>query len=330
MAAGNRLRFRLLIPLAAAMLSPAAFSAPSFTEKDLRAPGAADSVLSALGEAASAAEAVALLERAAPLSADGPGRASLFSALARLRELTGSFSLAADAWLSAASAVEATTAAEASLEAVRCLIAVNDNARAAEIASTVAAAAPTPEFAERARLLGAYASAFNRDPSAERLLHSLLEDQAQSANRPTLLFILSSLYGDRAAAERLAAEFPSTLEARIVSDETVSLAAAPYWLLAAERSAVAVSALDGEKAAASEEAPAARSGPVSLQVGLFRSERNAKELAARLAGKGFAAGVESRAVEAASYWAVTVDPGKDPDGMTMRLKDAGFESFPLF
>jgi hypothetical protein len=65
-------------------------------------------------------------------------------------------------------------------------------------------------------------------------------------------------------------------------------------------------------------------------VGLFKSEQNAQSLVARLEAKKFASTVSKRKVGEALYWVVTVDPGGSVRDMTMKLKDAGFESFPLF
>jgi cell division protein FtsN len=67
-----------------------------------------------------------------------------------------------------------------------------------------------------------------------------------------------------------------------------------------------------------------------LQTGLFSREANAHSAAARLAAKGFAAEVGRKTVNGVAYWAVSVAPGEDSNRTIMRLKDAGFESFPVF
>jgi cell division septation protein DedD len=86
-------------------------------------------------------------------------------------------------------------------------------------------------------------------------------------------------------------------------------------------------------AVATAPAPAAtgpRAGPQALQTGLFSREENAHAAVARLAAKGFAAEVGRKTVNGVAYWAVSVAPGEDPNRTIMRLKDAGFESFPVF
>jgi cell division septation protein DedD len=73
-----------------------------------------------------------------------------------------------------------------------------------------------------------------------------------------------------------------------------------------------------------------RAGPRTLQTGLFSREENARSAAARLAAKGFAAEIGRKTVNGVAYWAVSVAPGEDSNRTIMRLKDAGFESFPVF
>jgi cell division protein FtsN len=67
-----------------------------------------------------------------------------------------------------------------------------------------------------------------------------------------------------------------------------------------------------------------------LQTGLFSREENAQAAVSRLAAKGFAATISQKPVNGVVYWAVSVAPGEDSNRTIMRLKDAGFESFPVF
>jgi hypothetical protein len=67
-----------------------------------------------------------------------------------------------------------------------------------------------------------------------------------------------------------------------------------------------------------------------LQTGLFSREDNAKAMAERLRAAGFLAGITRRQVNGNNYWVVGVPPGDNMNATIMRLKDAGFESFPVF
>jgi hypothetical protein len=56
----------------------------------------------------------------------------------------------------------------------------------------------------------------------------------------------------------------------------------------------------------------------------------------RLRAQGFAASIEARPSvrekpgDDGRRWAVVIDGGKDPEGTQARLKDAGYESYPIF
>jgi cell division protein FtsN len=76
--------------------------------------------------------------------------------------------------------------------------------------------------------------------------------------------------------------------------------------------------------------PASEAGPKGLQTGLFGKEENAQAMVSRLGAKGFSASVSQRPVNGATYWAVTVPPGANSSQTILRLKDAGFEAFPIF
>jgi hypothetical protein len=94
--------------------------------------------------------------------------------------------------------------------------------------------------------------------------------------------------------------------------------------------AVAAPAAAATTAPAAAAAPAPSAGPRALQTGLFSREENAQAAAARLAARGFAAELSRKTVNGVVYWAVSVPPGEDSNRTIMRLKDAGFESFPVF
>jgi hypothetical protein len=53
-------------------------------------------------------------------------------------------------------------------------------------------------------------------------------------------------------------------------------------------------------------------------------------MAARLSAAGFSPAIVPRKVNDADYWAVTVPPEADSNRTILRLKEAGFESFPVF
>jgi hypothetical protein len=67
-----------------------------------------------------------------------------------------------------------------------------------------------------------------------------------------------------------------------------------------------------------------------LQTGLFGREENARILAGRLRGAGFAPLITTKTVNGTLYWAVGISPGKNHTETILLLKDAGFEVFPVY
>jgi hypothetical protein len=75
---------------------------------------------------------------------------------------------------------------------------------------------------------------------------------------------------------------------------------------------------------------ATATGGAVLQTGLFRSEENTRVMAERLMKAGFTALITRRQVNGTEYWAVGVSPGENMNDAILKLKDAGFESFPVY
>jgi hypothetical protein len=53
-------------------------------------------------------------------------------------------------------------------------------------------------------------------------------------------------------------------------------------------------------------------------------------MAARLAGRGFTAEVSQKLVNGVTHWTVNIPAGENANQTMLTLKDAGFESFPVF
>jgi len=66
-----------------------------------------------------------------------------------------------------------------------------------------------------------------------------------------------------------------------------------------------------------------------LQTGLFSRLENAQTQADSLVKAGFAPEIFPRQVNGANYWAVGVPYGSEMNAMIKRLRDAGYESFPV-
>ena len=193
------------------------------------------------------------------------------------------------------------------------------------------------------------------DPSAE-----IGADTRREAR--FLVWALSSPESRKDAAAALAKEYPGSAEA-LVASGSAALPPMPHWYLgalalsgalpakpaptvpapatpapAASAPAASASAAPAPPALAPPAADASATAAVArrFQVGYYAREENATSMRDALAAKGFTALIEPRpqmkpkAGDDGRRWAVVVEGGADPARTRDRLKDAGFESYPIF
>jgi len=278
--------------------------------------------------------------------------------LAWLFRLSGNIEAAAGAWTAGAYADPAGRDDQALLEGALCYITLGEFEKADANIRPALISSQDPAIVKRARYIGAQIELFRTGQS--QALYSLLESPDFLDYRPPIYYTFWRIYGDRLYRDRLLEEFPASPEAAILRGEDAAggravVSAVPYalWFFFPGREQVTLSAaVPGPAAAvpapvvvpgpvtaqpaqpgpvtpAPVQAPASV-GPRTIQTGLFSRESNARNMAERLRTAGFVPEVSTRTVNGASYWAVSVPPGDDPGNTTMRLKDAGFEAFPVF
>jgi cell division septation protein DedD len=297
----------------------------------------------------------------------GADRRAALARLARLRELSGNIEAAARAWGEAAAAEPGKPDDESLLRGAFCLAAMGEWEQAAAPVRTILLAGRPGPSLRRARYLGAVVEALgSADFSA---LKSLADDPGFAAEKPAMYYILWKALGPGGEGERwktrLLAEYPQSPEARAAGSGgggAISAAPTPLWLLFPGRNSFAVvpqAAASPAAVPASAPVPAGRPAPAVppasaapsaataspasiggaataspaetlLQTGLFGSRENAEKQAERLRAAGFSPLLTRRAVKGAEYWAVGVSSGPDMSRMILALKNAGFESFPVY
>jgi hypothetical protein len=263
--------------------------------------------------------------------------------MAGLFRLSGDREAAARAWTEAAFVEPGSRDDQALVEGARCFAAVGELDKAEAQVQTVIRTGRDAALIRNARYLEAQIKAFRSgDFSA---LASLGEDPAFGEYKAAIYYTQWKLSGDPRYKSRLLAEYPESPEARIAAGgegEGGAVSAAPMalWFLFPGREGVALgSPAAGEDApvlpnpAAPNRQPQETAGgavPAVLQTGLFSREENARVLTERLNRAGFQPDIVRREVKGAGYWAVIVPAGNDMGRTIIRLKDAGFESFPIF
>lgn len=361
-AGGSILRLPLaLAALAAAILAgpPSALHAEaSATDAAARLAGLesakgtarfAAAFASALEAAGSVDELVGLVDRYASELADPAARREAWTRAAATLELAGRFDEAAERYGNAAAASPGKADAASLLAAAACWLQAGECERALAMADLAALSSTEPDLDWRAGLVVGWARVCEDDLAKARSVLDSLEAAASDPSRKASVLLLAWAVSNGDERARLAAElakgFPGSPEALVASG---SVPMSPFWFLAFPRPASASKASPSSAAPSSAgaappvpapptpSAPAASTpaeGPRAYQVGLFAERTNAERLAASLGAKGFAAVLESRerpGSAPALAVLVPVSAGTDPATLLLRLKDAGFEAWPVF
>ncbi|MDR1566765.1 MAG: SPOR domain-containing protein [Treponema sp.] len=238
---------------------------------------------------------------------------------ARLYQLAGNYEKAAQAWREGANPSPADT--RALLEASRLFISLGEYDKAESGIKVLFAAG---DESPGVMLLNAQLQAFKTGDT--QALALLAADPACAVMRSGIYYTLWKITGIQAWKTRLLVEYPQSPEARIARDAAgIIPAGSPQWLLFPGRESISLATGTASPGAESPAAPAA-----ALQTGLFNREENARAMAGRLEKAGFQARLARRSVNSDEYWAVLVPCGAEAGKTLMELKNAGFESFPVF
>ncbi|AEF81213.1 SPOR domain-containing protein [Leadbettera azotonutricia] len=254
--------------------------------------------------------------------------------IARLSQLSGDKEKAAQAWYDAAYTDKSRRDDAALLNACRMYIALGEYEKAGTCVGAILGSNQDPGMLARARLLQAQLEAFEKnDP---RPLAPFIADPAYAAQRPEIYYTLWQISGSSSWKSKLLAEYPQSPESRMASG-AIAQAATPQWLLFPGRDSIATAssqtaAPSTAPSSGGEPQPAISAGgsPGILQTGLFGREANAQAMADVLKQAGFQPQVTRRRVNGSEYWAVMVPAGSSMGATIMQLKNAGFESFPVF
>lgn len=330
----------------------------------------ADSVIAEAISRKESEKVIAALETGARKLGEPAAKRAVLRFLADYEERIALADRAADHYLEAASAGSGPRDEGLVLDAARCRLSLGDAERANALVSSVLLASFDDAVLARARVYAAWISLASADDPRPALsqIRSYADQAAFAAYEPALLFTLWWSDSDASARDRLVARHPASLEAAVARGE-MSIAPVSFWYLMPRdaRSIAAFAAKGSAQGAAPkpaqvtvpEPADAVTSGdavasgdgvtsgdavasadavasgddhprPTWHQIGFFRQRDYADELVAKLRAKGFEPIIRNEKRPSGTvYFAVLVP--EDPRGQVgPRLKDAGFESFPLF
>ena len=250
-----------------------------------------------------------------------PGNTASYLNLARLYRLSGN----SEAALKVLDAVLAASPGDGRtlIEQAKLLVSIGEYEKALAGLYILNQTAKDEELLKQGNYLNALIDAFRSGNT--HLLVSLAQDPAYLSVRNGIYYALWKITALEEYRGRLTAEFPLSPEAKIASGG-VKPVHTPLWLLFPGRGGETfVTASIGTASAAS--VPPEKIG--LLQTGLFSSIENANAMSDRLKKAGFETRIMPREVNNGNFWAVCVPYGQDMASMILKLKNSGFESFPV-
>ena len=297
---------------------------------------------SAVDRASGISELISLLEEFVPKVQDGAFRRPLLLRWAAVLELEGRWEEAAARYEDAAFASPGQKDTDSLLWAARAWLAAGETDKALSILRILGVAASDSAVRARSLVLEGWARLIAGEPSEARSLAGRLvsapADRETRLATLTLLWAASEGSSREDAALKIKKEFPGTPESAMIESGAVPPAA--HWLLTAAGggSRPAEAPTPGSTAAPSSVSPAASasvqpsgsSGITAFQAGAFSEESNAAAMIRELRAKGFAASAEKRERAGKPLWVVLVPVGSDAQATLLRLKDAGYEAYPVF
>ena len=165
------------------------------------------------------------------------------------------------------------------------------------------------------------------------LLKAYLKVQSMKSVHPVILLTLWYVTGDKSWSEQITKNYPNSTEAAIVKGD-VQLLPTPFWFFV-PKSGVAEQGTGTFKEDISVEASATTQSTAATttkyskwQLGLFKTESNAKLLCEEVKQKGFNAYVTSeKRASGTTYYIVLVKD--DGTGTADKLRSAGYDCYPV-
>lgn len=265
--------------------------------------------------------------------------ASLQEQMAYYEDAQKSYASAASISAGAADGMSKKTNEQLVLDAVRCSLCCGDFNTANSYLNSSVRNSKNADVISYVKLYSQW-SALTAANSTEDLqepievLKAYLKVDSMKKIQPAILLTLWYVTGEVSYSKTITSDFPKSTEAAIVKGD-VQLLPAPFWFFVpksgvAEQGTGTFSSTEEPKTETkTEEKQTVAKKYTKWQLGLFKTENNAKLLCEEVKGKGFDASVttETRA-SGTTYYIVTVK--EDSKGnVSDRLRSAGYECYPV-
>ena len=226
------------------------------------------------------------------------------------------------------------------LDAVRCALSCGDYATADSYLNSAVRNSKNPTVQAYIKLYTQWSALCKADDVADIqepvvMLQAYLKVDSMNAVKPAVLLTLWYVTGEKSYSQQITKLYPKSIEASIVKGDA-QLLPTPFWFFVpksgeAEQGTGSIAMPEEPKQTAAEKAVAAASAApakfTKWQLGLFRTESNAKLLADEVKAKGFDSYIttEKRA-SGTTYFIVLVREDKSGN-VADRLRSSGYDCY---
>lgn len=253
------------------------------------------------------------------------------------------------------------------LDAVRCALCAGEGETALSYLNSAVRNSKSEEVQAKIKLYEEWAKLSLAENSGEAeeslaLLKAYSGLSSMKSVKPSVLLTLWYTTGEKKYSETLLNEFPGAAETGIVTGK-VQILPTPFWFFLPKHNDAEVlhsAEHSGQKSSDAEKKTSSETKKISagteqfsseekkssadenalkseenhsaskLQLGLFKSKENAVSFVARLSEKGFSAYIQEETRGSGTvYYIVLIDENPESN-MGLKLKSAGFESYPVF
>ena len=226
------------------------------------------------------------------------------------------------------------------LDAVRCALSCGDYATADSYLNSAVRNSKNADIQAYIKLYSQWSALCKADEVSEIqepvvMLQAYLRVDSMNAVKPAVLLTLWYVTGDTSYSKEITRLYPKSIEASIVKGDA-QLLPTPFWFFVpksgeAEQGTGSITMPEEPKQTAAEKAAAAAAATpakfTKWQLGLFRTESNAKLLADEVKAKGFDSYIttETRA-SGTTYYIVLVREDKTGN-VADRLRSSGYDCY---
>ncbi len=229
------------------------------------------------------------------------------------------------------------------LDAVRCALSSGDYITADTYLNSAVRNSKNEKVQAYIKLYSQWSALCKADKVSELqeplvMLQAYLKVESMQSLKPVILLTLWYITGENSYSKEISAKYPSSMEAAIVKGD-IQLLPTPFWFFVPKSGEAEQGSgtFSEELTAKSEPTPAEQKAAAAddknkfskWQLGLFRTESNAKLLAEEAKGKGFPAYIttEKRA-SGTTYFIVLVNEN-EAGNMADQLRNAGYDCYAV-